>query len=365
MDISTFLFFAAGLAFLIVGAELLVRGASGLASAIGISPLVVGLTVVAFGTSSPEIAVSVQSALSGQGDVALGNAVGSNIFNILFVLGLSALVAPLLVSRQLVRWDVPLMIVASLLLMLLGLDGTLGRFDGILLFAGLVAYLAWSIRIGRREAGSGGGRHRTELPRAGKSGKSIILQVVFVIAGLALLVVGSRWLVTGAVAIAHALGVSDLIIALTIIAAGTSLPEVATSVLASIRGERDIAVGNVVGSNLFNILCVLGLAAMVAPAGIPVHPAALRFDIPVMIAVSIACLPIFFHESRISRWEGGLFFGYYLAYTGYLILDAAGHDYLPAYSDIMMEFVIPLTIVTLAIVVFRYLRSQRQFPTVS
>lgn len=154
------------------------------------------------------------------------------------------------------------------------------------------------------------------------------------------------------------MGVSELIIGLTIIAAGTSLPEVATSIIASIRGERDIAVGNVVGSNIFNIFGVLGSAAILAPSDIAVSSAALSFDLPVMLAVAVACLPIFFHENRIDRWEGGVFFGYYIAYTAYLILDSTGHDYLPYYSAVMLWFVMPLTAVTIIVVLLRYVRRE-------
>jgi cation:H+ antiporter len=187
----------------------------------------------------------------------------------------------------------------------------------------------------------------------------LLLNIVLVIIGLAMLVLGSRWLVSGAVAIAEALGVSKLVIALTIIAAGTSLPEVATSVVASIRGERDIAVGNVVGSCLFNVLAILGLSSIVATDGIRVAPAALRFDVPVMIAVSIACLPISFTGYRIARWEGFLFLAYYAAYTLYLILDSADHDALPEFSAMMELFVIPLTLVTLVVLTVRALKSRR------
>jgi cation:H+ antiporter len=185
----------------------------------------------------------------------------------------------------------------------------------------------------------------------------VIGQGVLMLVGLGLLVLGARWLVEGAVAIARAVGVSELVIGLTIVAAGTSLPEVATSIIASVRGERDIAVGNVVGSNLFNILSVLGVTAVIAPSGVRVAPAILSFDLPVMIAVSVACLPIFFTGNMIARWEGALFFGYYLAYTGYVILAATQHDVLPVFSCIMMAFVIPLTVVTLTIVTVRYARA--------
>ena len=354
MDMLTLLLFVAGLVLLIVGAEALVRGSSKLAAAIGISPLVIGLTVVAYGTSSPEMAVSVQSALAGQADIALGNVVGSNIFNVLFILGLSALIVPLAVSQQLVRLDVPLMIGISVLMLILAVDGKVSRLDGVLLFAINVAYVVWAIRQSRKESEQIKAEYAKEFGDGKNKSKWYwLIQVLFIVVGLALLVLGSRWLVHGAVAVAQTLGVSELIIGLTIIAAGTSLPEVATSIVASVRGERDIAVGNVVGSNIFNIASVLGFASIVAPNGVNVSPIAMRFDIPVMIAAAVACLPIFFTGNMIARWEGTLFLGYYVAYTLYLILDATQHDALPTFSTIMMAFVIPLTIVTILILVVR------------
>jgi cation:H+ antiporter len=360
MDFFTVIWFVAGLVLLIVGAEFLVRGASRLAAAVGISPLVIGLTVVAYGTSAPELAVTVQSSFLGQPDLALGNVVGSNIFNVLFILGLSALLRPLVVSQQLVRFDVPLMIGISFLLFILSFDGTIGRLDGLVLFAGVVTYTVWSIYQSRKENEDIQAEYAQEfgynrqLPQWQWS-----IHVLCIFIGLVLLVFGSRWLVEGAVDVAKALGVSELIIGLTIIAAGTSLPEVATSIVASMRGERDIAVGNVVGSCLFNILSVLGLASIVAPAGITVSPAVLHFDIPVMIVVAVACLPIFFTGNLIARWEGALFFGYYIAYTLYLILEATQHDALPMFSVIMLVFVLPLTVVTLCVLVVRAMRTNR------
>jgi cation:H+ antiporter len=180
-----------------------------------------------------------------------------------------------------------------------------------------------------------------------------------VVAGLGALVVGSDLLVDAAVTFARALGLSELVIGLTIVAAGTSLPEVATSLLAAVRGQRDIAVGNVIGSNLFNILGVLGLAGAVAPDGIPVSPVAMRFDVPVMVAAAVACLPIVFTGHRINRWEGGLLLAYYAAYTAFLVLDATGHDALPAFSWVMAAFVLPLTGATLAVIVWRSVRAAR------
>jgi cation:H+ antiporter len=350
MSPLTLVLFIAGIVLLISGAELLVRGASRLAVAVGITPLVVGLTVVAFGTGSPELAVGVQASMAGQADITIGNVVGSNIFNVLLILGLSALVAPLVVSQQLVRLDVPIMIVVSVALLLMSLDGVIDRTDGAVLVAASVLYTWMLVRISRREAaavhaeyekayGMAPARDRSQLP----------VHIMLVLIGLALLVVGSRWLVDGAVHIAHALGVSELIIGLTIIAAGTSLPEVATSIVAGLRGERDIAVGNVVGSNLFNILVVVGVTALVSPAGLHVAPAAVNFDMPVMIAATFLCLPIFFVRYRIGRWEGALFLSYYIFYTLYLILAASQHDALPEFSAIMLWVVIPLTLATVGI----------------
>lgn len=355
------LIIVAGLVALIVGGEFLVRSASALAAAARIPPLVIGLTVVAFGTSAPELGVAVQSSLLGKTDLAIGNAVGSNIFNVLVVLGLSALISPLVVSSRLIRLDVPLMVGASVLLLVLGVDGKLGRLDGLLLFGLLVAYVGWSIRQSR---GAKSTVQQEFAPQYGTSlTRHLVLHTILFFVGLAVLALGSQWAVNGCVEIATLWGVSELIIGLTIIAVGTSLPEVVTSVVASYRGERDIAVGNVVGSNLFNILCVLGLGSIVAPSGINVTENAIWFDIPVMIAVAFACLPIFFVGNRIARWEGGLLLGYYIAYTSYLVLEAMGHGFGPLLGIVMALLVIPLTVLTIAIGVFRYWRSLQAVET--
>jgi len=341
------LLLAVGLALLTAGAETLVRGASQGAARLGIPPLIVGLTVVAFGTSAPELAVSIQSAWSGQADIALGNVVGSNIFNVLFILGLSALIVPLAIASQLIRIDVPLMIGASILVLSFALDGGIGRMDGAILFAGLLLYTGFQIRQGRRERQ--GAEERGDPPRG-----NWWVDLALVVGGLVLLVAGSRLLVTSAVAIAQSLGVSELVIGLTIVAAGTSLPEVATSVIASLRGQRDIAVGNVVGSNVFNLLGVLGLSALVSPAGIAVAPQALQFDLPIMIAVAVACLPIFVTGREIARWEGGLFLAYFVAYTAYLVMAATQHAAAGMYAEAMLWFVLPLTAVTLLVLLVRH-----------
>ncbi len=238
-----YVFMLAGLGLLVIGGELLVRGASALARAVGLPSLIIGLTVVAFGTSAPELAVGLKAGLGGQADLAFGNVVGSNCFNILFILG------------------------------------------------------------------------------------------------------------------AQLLGVSELLIGLTIVAAGTSLPELATSVVASIRRERDLAVGNIVGSNIFNLMAVLGASAAASPAGVAASRTALRFDVPVMMAVAMVCLPIFFTGGRISRWEGALLLGYYVAYVTYLVLGASHHESLPAFSAAMFFFVLPGTVLGIAVSVVCALRT--------
>ena len=304
----TLLLFTAGLVLLVVGAEALVRGASQLAKVVGLSPLIIGLTIVAYGTSAPEMAVSVLAGLAGNADISLGNVVGSNIFNVLLILGVSSLITPLIASAQLVRLDVPIMIAASILTWILGADGKVGRSDGILLFAGIIIYTVFLIYQGRKENKKAPeDKAQTSNDQKSFFEGTLLVNIALIVSGLALLVLGSHWLVKGAVSIAQYLGVSQLLIGLTVVAAGTSLPEVATSVVAAIRGERDIAVGNVVGSNIFNIMAVLGMSAIVSSEGITISDIALRFDIPVMTAVAVACLPIFFTGNVISRWEGGPF----------------------------------------------------------
>lgn len=356
---AIFLLLSGGLLSLVVGAEALVRGASRLAAALGISPLVIGLTVVAFGTSSPELAISLQSTFIGQADIAVGNVVGSNIFNMLVIIGLSAIITPLVVHQQLVRLDVPLLIGVSLLTWWMVANGVMSRWEGVILFVGLVAYLVFLVRQSRRESVEVQEEYKAEYGDGRlQDWRLWLLNLGLVGIGLALLVVGSNWLVEGAVRLARLFGLSELIIGLTIVAAGTSLPEVATSVLAAIRGERDIAVGNAVGSSIFNLMAVLALTAVFAPNGINVAAAAINFDIPVMTAVAIASLPIFFTGNLIARWEGFIFLAYYVAYTAYLVLDATSHRALPQYNAIMLQFALPLTILTLLIFFVRDWRAR-------
>jgi len=354
----TVFLFIAGLFLLIGGAELLVRGASRIATAAGIAPLVIGLTVVAFGTSAPELAVTTAATLAGDPDLALGNVVGSNILNILLILGLSAAVAPLLVQKRVVRLEVPFMILISALVVILALDGVVGRVEGVLLVLGGITYTVVLV-VQARRAGNGARAAASDLataagePPAGDPPRptaELARNIALIVLGLGLLVLGSQWIVQGAQVMAARLGVPDLVIGLTVVSAGTSLPELATSVVASIRGQRDIAVGNIIGSNVFNLLIILGTAATVAPDGLSVPLSALTFDLPVMLIVAVACLPIFFTGHRIDRLEGMLFLGFYVAYTTYLVLDAANHHALPQLREAMLLFGLPLTVLVLVVV---------------
>ncbi|WP_008319196.1 calcium/sodium antiporter [Leptolyngbya sp. PCC 6406] len=363
MSILTILSLIGGFLLLVIGADLLVRGASSLATLVGLSPLVIGLTVVSYGTSAPELAVSLQSYAHGQVDIALGNVIGSNIFNVLMILGLSAVIVPLTVAQQLIRLDVPIMIGVSALMVVFAMDGRIEQWEGMLLLMGSVLYTVFLVYQGRKESKL---IAQNALCPPGdalvkRTPVQILVSVGLVLIGLGLLVVGGRFLVYGAVEIAEAMGVSQLIIGLTIVAAGTSMPELATSVVASYRGEQDIAVGNVVGSNIFNILTVLGTISMLG--GIPVSTAALRLDLPVLLAVAIACFPIFYTGNRISRWEGLLFVGYYVAYSAYLIMNTVEHSQLGVYNYVMLLFVIPLTVITLLTLVWQHFPHPRRKST--
>ena len=353
---TALLLFLGGLAALVVGADLLVRGASKLALGFGISPLVVGLTIVAFGTSAPEMAVSVGAVLEGKTDIAIGNVVGSNVFNVLFILGLSALIVPLVVNVQLIRQEVPIMIGASLLLLLLGLDGRVSAWEGALLVVLLAVYTVFLVLQSRRETQAAQDEFAAEMPPldAQSWDARLPVQLLMIGVGLAALVFGSQWLVEAAVTFAKAMGVSDLVIGLTIVAAGTSMPEVAASITAAVKGERDIAVGNVVGSNTFNILGCVGLSGLASgDAGLLLSQAVLNFDLWVMLAVALACLPVFLTGREIARWEGAVFLLYYAAYVGYLILAAQQHDLLGTFSTAMLSFVLPITVITLVVSVLR------------
>ena len=307
------IFLLLGLVLLYWGAEGLVRGSSSIALRLGVTPLVIGLTVVAFGTSAPEMVVSIKSAYLEQGDIALGNVIGSNIFNVAVILGLSAAIRPLAVKVQLIKFDAPIMIIVSLLLLVIFRNGYLGRVEAALLFTGVVTYTIVNIIMARKET-------NPEVTAEFAEGtphesRSLLKDLAFIIGGLALLVLGARFLVDSAVAMARVWGVSEAVIGLTIIAAGTSMPELATSVIAAIRKESDIAIGNIVGSNIFNILAILGVAGLVKPlnaGGINL------VDFYLMIALAILLLPMMITGKKITRWEGLVLMAVYAGYLYWL-----------------------------------------------
>lgn len=308
-----------GLVFLIVGGDLLVRGASRLATILGIPPMIIGLTVVAFGTSTPELAVSINAALDGNSDISISNVVGSNIFNVLFILGVSSLIAPLVIHSQIIRREVPIMIGVSILFYIFSLGGLVSRTEGVILFVLIIAYTAWLVlQVIKKRGENVESVHKVEAKY------SLVLPIVFIISGLGIVMIGSDWLVTGATKTAQMLGVTDAVIGLTIVAAGTSLPEVIASIMATIKGERDIAIANVIGSNIYNILAIIGLSGLIVPSGLTVNPSMLNFDYLVMIGVACLCLPFFKTGKQLSRWEGGIFLLLYIAYTSYLIQSSSG-----------------------------------------
>ena len=330
----------AGLGGLAVGGSLLVTGAAGVGLRLGMAPALVGLTIVAAGTSAPELAVTAQAVASGDSALAVGGVIGSNIANVLLVLGVAALLGTITVASRVVRIDVPLMVAASLAFALLALDGELGRADGAVLVAALVAFVWWTTRQG--EAPS------EEVPdAAGPLGRT----VAQLVGGLVALVVAARVVVGSAESLAVDLGVPELVVGLTVVALGTSAPEVATTLVAARRGEQDLAVGNAVGSNIFNVVMVLGLPSLIA--GIEVDEAARSLDLPIMVAVAVATLPIVAYNHRLNRWEGVVFVAYYAAYLGYLALDATDHQSTDSFGFVMLAFVVPLTVITIATVAWR------------
>jgi cation:H+ antiporter len=338
----TWLLLILGLVLLVFGADLLVRGAARLAGNFGVPALVIGLTVVAFGTSAPELAVSVKAAYSGQAELAIANVVGSNIFNVLFILGLSALISPLLISRQLIRQDVPLMVGVSVVAAVMAFNGSINRIEALILVAGLISYTAFLFYQGRKQ---GMDTADEEVEVMLKVKVPAWQNVLLVVGGLVLLVLGARWLVQSAVEIATMLGVNEAVIGLTIVAAGTSLPEVVTSVVATLRGERDIAVGNVVGSNIFNVLCVLGLSGLFSPTPLLAGEQLALLDMPVMLGVALLCVPLFFSGAILDRIEGGLFLALYVAYVWYLVAVALAQPYIPTLQNSIVFGLLPLVLV--------------------
>ncbi|HAY9461113.1 TPA: calcium/sodium antiporter [Shigella sonnei] len=382
-----YLLLAIGLVLLVVGADGLVKGAARLAASIGIPSLVIGLTVVAFGTSAPELAVSIRSALAGQSEMAIANVVGSNIFNVLFILGLAAIITPLAISRQLIRQDVPLMVLASMLVFYMIRDGVLSRLDSDILVVLLLAYTVFLFVQGKRTEATerASGANNSVAPSASGAALSDVASteqddevdalirgthptwqnLLWIVGGLACLVAGANLLVNSAVNIARAFAVSEAVIGLTIVAVGTSLPEVMTSIVASIKGQRDIAVGNVVGSNIFNLLAVLGVSGVLSSNGLAGNEQLVQQDFPVMLAVALLCVPLFFTGAILSRIEGALFFILYLAYTLFLIGGALHAPWLASVQGIIVYALIPLTVVVVigSLVKDRY--DKRQLSKVS
>ncbi len=290
---------------LYLGAEGLIRGSVALALRLGLTPLVVGLTVVAFGTSSPELGVSLRAALKGSPDLAVGNVVGSNIANLALILGVAAAIRPIRIQLQLVRFDVPVAIGCTLLMLWMLHDHRIGRGEGAVLVGLLVLYLLASFWIARRT------NQTMMLEVPARPSRSVWLDLLFTVGGLAVLLTGADLFVDGAVALARALEVNEAVIGLSVVAVGTSLPELATTIVAAIRKEADLAVGNVVGSNIFNILSILGLTALVHP----IQSSGLRtLDLAVMTGVTLLILPLFWSRFRMVRWEGGLLLLIYAAY---------------------------------------------------
>lgn len=306
------------LAMLYFGAEGLVRGSSSLAIRAKVSPLVVGLTIVAFGTSSPELVVSLNATLAGQGDISIGNVVGSNIFNICVILGIAAMIQPMNVRKQLTKIDVPIMIAAAALFTVMFWHGHLSRIDGAILFFGVIAYTVFSIIYAKKE--SKNDPESIEDFDELKASKSIWLDILYIVIGLVILIIASNLLVESSVFIAKAMGVSEAVIGLTIIAAGTSMPELATSIVAAIRKNPEIAIGNVVGSNIFNIMSILGISSLVKPIS---APNVNYVDLLVMLAISVVLLPLMRHKYKISRGEGLFLFLIYVGYTIYLLRNIA------------------------------------------
>lgn len=312
----------AGLIALVVGAELLTRSGTRLASLVGIPPIIIGLTIVAVGTSAPELAVGIEAALQGKGSLAVGNIAGTNTFNILFILGLSAAIMPLALDSRAIRLDMPVMTASAAALLVMAWDGVLTRMEGAILVVAAIVYTIVIIRGARAESRAIQSEFAGEYaaPANGHPRLTLVYNFAALIAGIAIVVVGADWLVDGAVQLAKMMGVSDAFIGLTVVAIGTSSPELVTTIVSTMKGQRDIAVGNLLGSSTYNILFILGVSVLVPANGIVVEPELIRVDIPVMGIVALACIPAFISGRRISRVEGAVFVTAYLVYLGYLIV---------------------------------------------
>ncbi|MFC9918660.1 calcium/sodium antiporter [Agromyces binzhouensis] len=321
---SESLLLVGGLLALVGGAELLVRGGTRLAARLGVSPMVIGVTVVSLGTSAPELAIGIDAAAQGTGSLALGNIVGTNTLNVLLILGIAALIRPLTLRSHAIRLDLPAMVVAAATLLLLCADGVVTRFDGALLVLLGIVYTVIIVRAAHREGLAARAEFAREFgaPRARAAGEPTrtVRDAVQLVAGIGIVVLGADWLVSGAVELAAGFGVPVSVIGLTIVAIGTSSPELVTAIVATIRRERDIAVGNLLGSSVFNILFIFGITSLIPADGIGVDRGILTIDLPVMVGATIACIPVFLTGRRMQRVEGAVFVVAYLAYLTSLLL---------------------------------------------
>ncbi len=318
----TLLAVVVGLVALVLGAELVVRFGSRLARRLGVPPLLVGLTIVSIGTSAPELAVGIDAVRSGAASLAIGNIAGTNVVNLLLILGLSAAVRPLVLRLQTLRLDLPAMALASLLVLLLAVDGTLSVVDGVILASVAVVYTALLVVFARRESLVVASEFAEEYPPEPRrrAPAAVTLHLVMLLVGLVVIVQGADWLVHGATDLARAVGVSDAVIGLTVVAIGTSAPELATTVISTIRGDRDIAIGNLIGSSTYNVTLILGTSLLFAPGHVPVDAELVMIDLPLMVVVSLVCVPVFLTGRRVSRTEGVAFVVAYAAYLTFLLV---------------------------------------------
>lgn len=357
MILSAF-FVLCGLVLLVVGADALVSGASRIAQRFGIPPLIIGLTIVAIGTSMPEITVSTTAALHGNTELALGNVVGSNIFNVLLILGIAAIILPLSVHLSLIRQEVPVMVGLSLLLALLILDGSLSRFDaGIMLTLGVI-YLV-TLLVQARRAALAGQTVAADVPD-NTGWLARIPAPLLIMLGFMGLVGGAQLLVTGASAIALSLGISELVVGLTVVAIGTSLPEVAASVAAALRGQRDMAIGNAVGSNIFNLALCLGLAGLVSPTGLEAPVQLITFDARVMVVVAVVLMPLIITDFVLSRAEGLLLLTWAVVYVVWTVLTATNSPFFPLLQTLVLYGMLPITAAVLVFTVANTLRRSNR-----
>jgi cation:H+ antiporter len=313
----------AGLLALIVGAELLTRGGSTLAGRLGVPPIIVGLTIVAVGTSAPELAVGIDAAYKGNGALAVGNIAGTNTANILLILGMSALISPLALHLQTLKLDLPAMVFAAVALWALSLDGNLTPIEGGILVALGAFYTALVVRAARRESRAMRREFKEEYPvnqLTGRIRRDFLQPLAALTGGIIVIVFGADWLVDGAVSIARLWGVSDAFIGLTIVAIGTSSPEFVTTLISTLQNRRDIAIGNLLGSSVYNIVFILGATCLLSPDAIPVPRGLITLDIPVMALVALACIPVFISGRQVSRPEAAFFVGSYIVYLSYLVV---------------------------------------------